>query len=502
MRTALTAVVVALLVVSVTGCHGDRTDKPAPAPFDPVLEDTKCPPEVDDVLMSGYSCQFLSVAEGIKLLVTKVEPTSGTSADDPLIVVGADFGHVFNYAGIAPVADRLGRTVYFLNPRGVAGSQPDLSCPEVDALADSSLAAGGDDAARTAWLSAVQQCHQRLMDGGVDLASFGSDAMTGDVLALVRMLGLDSWSIGDWGTSSVVTLRLLAEDPPGLRAVFLDSPAVPDDDPRATMDGDTRRALGALLDDCAADPACEGLPDSLDDLDAAVTALDKAPLERTLDQADGPVTVRLDGTTLMRLVRHSLAINGAVQYFTPGAVPAILAGASRWTKQMDDALLEPLTASAPYCEGYLPTTCASFQRATLGVVLTDLCRNHDPGAVPSAGDDAISRYAATSPYAAACASWPVEPNDDAALPELTSKVPVLAFVGEYDPFTDADRVRAAFAAMPNAHVVDVPGWGHNAIAADPCLGDIRKAFFDNPTAALQDGCLKGVRPVPEFLPHL
>lgn len=63
-------------------------------------------------------------------------------------------------------------------------------------------------------------------------------------------------------------------------------------------------------------------------------------------------------------------------------------------------------------------------------------------------------------------------------------------------------MRAFLADDARAHVIEVPGWGHNAIAADPCIGEIRQAFFEDPTAPLQDDCLADIAPAPEFLPRL
>ncbi len=138
------------------------------------------------------------------------------------------------------------------------------------------------------------------MDSGVDLAAYGSDSMAGDVLALVPGLGVDSWGMGTWGGASVVSLRVLAEDPPGLDAVFMDSPQLPGDDPRPTLADDTRRGVGEALAACADDPDVLAAAAQLADLDAAVAALDAAPLRRTVDGRDGPVTVTVDGTTLLR----------------------------------------------------------------------------------------------------------------------------------------------------------------------------------------------------------
>ena len=214
-RVGVTLTLLAVLLAG--GCtlggdgDSDRDGQGAPA-FVPTLEDTTCPPQVDDVLAERYSCQFLTVRpEGgdvpaIRLLVTKVEPVEGPA--DPIIVVGEDVSTEFNYAGIAPVADRIGRTVYFLNPRGVVGSEPSLECPEADELTADTLAAGADQDQQSAWLGAVQACHARLLGAGVDLSEFGQDAMARDVLALAEALGAESWSIGAWGSAGQVALRV------------------------------------------------------------------------------------------------------------------------------------------------------------------------------------------------------------------------------------------------------------------------------------------------------
>jgi pimeloyl-ACP methyl ester carboxylesterase len=403
MRTALAAALALLLLIA-GGCDDDSSETPVGGAFTPTLEEATCPTEVDNVLFSGYSCQLLSVADGIEVLVTRIDPGSGPALDNPLVLVGEEYGTTLNYAGLAAVPDRVGRTTYFVNARGVAGSRPDLACPEVDALTDELLAAGGDESGRTTWLAAVQQCHDRLEASGLDLAGYGSDSMAGDVLALVDALGVDSWAMGTWGGASIIAMRVLAQDPPGLDAVFMDSPQLPGDDPRVTLADDTRRALGDLLAECAADAACTKLPHSLAELDAAAAALDQAPLRRTVKHREGEVTVTVDGTMLIRLLRHSLAIHGAGSAaLTMGAVPAIIEASAHWTAAMDTALLGGLTTSAPYCEGYLPT-CPSFHRTTLGVLLTELCRNHGPQAGAEVGDDAIEWYATASPYLHACAT--------------------------------------------------------------------------------------------------
>ena len=223
-------------------------------------------------------------------------------------MVGEEYGSTINYAGQAAVPDRVGRTTYFLNARGIEGSVPDLSCPEVDALAGDLLAAGGDEAGRTSWLAAVRQCHDRWWAPGSTWRRTARTAWPADVLALVRALGVDSWGMGTWGGASVVALRVLAEDPPGLDAVFMDSPQLPGDDPRlpwrATRGGASARCwLTVARTPSVAAAAHAGGPGPGSPPSSGAAAPHGG-------RRDGPVTCRRRHG-LLRLVRHSLAHHGA-----------------------------------------------------------------------------------------------------------------------------------------------------------------------------------------------
>ena len=506
MRGSLACTLAAVVAVAAAACTGDPGAPPADADFVPTLEQTKCPPQVDNVLFDGYSCSILTVRPAgngrpaIKLLVTKVEPKDGAASPDPFIVVGEDYGTTLNYAGIAPAADRVHRTVYFLNPRGVVGSEPELACPETDELADESLLTGADSATQERWLDAVRACYERLADDGVDLASFGEDAMPGDVLKLVEALGVESWNIASYGTGGRVSLRLAAMQPAGLRAVFLDSPSVPTDDPRVTFDPDTRRGLEALLSDCARDAACARMPHTLADVDRLAAKLDADPVDIEFTSDEEPVTVRVDGSTFMRLVRSALS-NGTVgAEVSDGGLPAILASADDWSpRKRAVALFAAMAAGPTYCDGYLPT-CTSQHRATLGVLLTGWCRNLPAYPQLDVPDDAVGQLAAGSPYVQACNSWPVEEANERST-AFASDVPIYAVVGEYSPYTDAKRVRSYLADNPYAHVVEVPGWGHNATSATgTCLGEIRIAFLADPTGELDTSCVGGMADAPDFQP--
>ena len=156
-----------------------------------------------------------------------------------------------------------------------------------------------------------------------------------------------------------------------------------------------------------------------------------------------------------------------------------------------------------------PADAADPQRAVLRGVPAAVCGlpPHHPGlahrrcAATTTGsgpcprerrDRPLRRH---NPYAAACDSWAVERNDDATLPELTSDVPVLAFVGEYDPYTDVSRVRAALAEDAERARHRRPRLRPQRDLGRPGVpGEIRQAFVDDPTAPLLDGCLATTGP--------
>lgn len=495
-------IVAVAALVALAACQG-ADETPQPTRSAPSLAPVACPPQVDDVLMGGYSCAMLTTSERedsppVQLLVTTVRPEADAASDDPVIVVGADLAAELNYAGLAPAADRLERTLVMLNPRGVAGSQPDLSCPEVDELGPVAPRGGVDD-----WVDAVARCATRLEKAGVDVTAFGESAMAADVLDLVDALGVSSWNMGSWGTSGRVALEVLSHDPVGLRAVFLDGPELPGDDTLGAAGARTAQGLRRVLDACAADQACRALPHTVADVDRIASALDAEPVEVSIEAKGQPVTVALDGELLVRLLRHMLANNTAhSQFFTADAVPAALAAADTRDEAALALLVEPMSASKVYCEGYL-TYCPAHQLTTLGAYLSTVC-----GAAggPSGEVDlpeSVRRTFTDDPYSRACDRWPVKP-EEAPDEQIESDVPVLLLTGGWDPFVDVDPDgwRTALGGLSRLTAVQVPGWGHNVLGSGDCAQTMRNSFVADPEQPVDTSCLAELPTAPDFLDHL
>ena len=495
-------IVAAASLVALAACQGSD-EAPEPTRTAPSLAPVQCPPVVDDVLMGGYSCAMLTTSERddsppVELLVTTVEPEAGAASDDPLIVVGADLAAELNYAGLAPAADRLERTLVMLNPRGVAGSQPDLSCPEVDELGPVAPRGGVED-----WVDAVDRCATRLEQAGVDVTAFGESSMAADVLDLVDALGVSSWNIGSWGTSGRVALEVLRQDPAGLRAVFLDGPELPGDDTLGAAAARTAQALRRVLDACAADPDCRALPHTVADVDRIASALDSEPVDVTIEVKGQPVAVAVDGDLLVRLLRHMLANNGAhSQFFTADAVPAGLAAADTRDDASLTLLVESMGSSKVYCEGYL-TYCPAHQQTTLGAYLSTVCGRAGGPSGDADVPEAVRQTFTEDPYWLACDRWPVEPRE-APEDQIESDVPVLLLTGGWDPFVDVDPDgwRTALSGLSRLTAVQVPGWGHNVMGSGDCAQTMRNSFVADPEQPVDTSCVAKLPTAPVFLDHL
>jgi pimeloyl-ACP methyl ester carboxylesterase len=504
-RTSFAAAIIAAVALSATGCTTHASHADEPAAFRPSLAPTQCPADIDDVLIGIYSCSYLTVREGgsdpsrtIRLLVTQVQPTDGVKHDDPVIVVGENFDTPPYYPGIAPAADRVGRTVIFLDARGVGHSRPALDCPEVDGLGAATLAVSTDDpAARGKFLAAVRACHDRLARTPIDLAAYNVANAAGDVVALAGAMRLKSWNVGAWGSSSRIALQLLQRDHPGLRAMFLDSPELPADDPRLTAAGDTTAALSRLLADCSAAAACHRrFPYAAADVDNLLADLNRHPISRTVQAVGASLTVRFDGAMTLRVIRYMLTQNsaGCCPDMTPGSVPALLDALHHGrVNRLDQAVVAPLTGDQPYCEGYLPS-CAKYHSITTGAYFSALCHDLQPFSHlgSASADTRAAGWSAAfghSPYLDVCASWPVTPAKQALPTRIGSDVPILVLIGDYDPFASLTRVQTALSGMSHHYVVTSPIWGHNVFGSGPCAIGIRNAWLDSPQNAPEATCL-------------
>lgn len=384
------------------------------------------------------------------------------------------------------------RDLVFIDQRGTGRSAP-LKCADDDERALlQPLAARSDEAQRLARLRACRQALQALPHG--DLRFYTTELATGDVDAVRQALGVARFNAIGVSYGTRVVLDLLRQQPQTVRRAVLDGVAPPDMRLADSAARDNQAALDALLDACAAEPACARRHPALRaQWQALLAALPQAvnlphPVSGRLE------TVTLQRSTLLSLVRAPL--------YTPvlaSALPAAIAEAhaGRWA---------PLATLASALGGGRGATVYT------GMHLSVVCAEDlGPGALSMAeaattpGNDFGDTFARH--YRAACADWPRGTVSPAfyTLPRLAADAaPVWLLSGGLDPVTPPRHgERVAQALGPRARHITVKNAGHG-VANLGCLRDAVQRFIttDDDAAALAVAadCAAAVPRPPAFVP--
>jgi pimeloyl-ACP methyl ester carboxylesterase len=492
--------VVASILASCTGdgAGGDET-------FRPRFEEAACPSDVEIQVLPQHSCGYLTVLEDratgdgrtIRIFVLKVLPPQEEHPEDPVFTLGGNIGEAAEFGGSTPVAARLHRIAYVIDPRGTGHSRPKLACPEVDALDDEvATALASDDDVREEFAAAVRACHDRLASQGVDVAAYDVEQAAADVEDLRRALGIPKWNLGSLGTQSRILLEVMRSFPEHVRSVYLDSPEFPQlPDPEEAVIG-THWALQQLADACASVPRCRRVvPDVTRALSRATSRLDARPV--TYVSTDGAIAtsigrslkVRVDGGKLLRVVRASLGLTQSIP-----SLPFMIATAAEG--RITGPAREILENDPAFCSGYRPGEGCSGPDFSLGVYLTVLCRDELPFVDRSAladsfrGDAAYQTVFGSNPYVDACTAWNV-PAADAVMGEpVTGDIPVLIFTGQFDPHSPPPVAEEAANKLARAYIVEIPGQGHNVLGTGDCGVSIRNTWVDHPESPPETtGCL-------------
>jgi pimeloyl-ACP methyl ester carboxylesterase len=93
-----------------------------------------------------------------------------------------------------------------------------------------------------------------------------------------------------------------------------------------------------------------------------------------------------------------------------------------------------------------------------------------------------------------CEAWQARPAPAVENEPVASAIPTLLIVGDYDPVTPPAYARLAAATLSSSQVVEFPGVGHVPYFARQCARNTVGAFFADPIATLDTGCVDALRP--------
>lgn len=460
-----------ILLVAVLAAPGVASAQTPPSRA--VFEPGAC--AVDVAPDEKIDCGTLSVPENrsladsrlIRLPVIIFRSRAAQALPDPVMFLTGGPGNS------ALTGQRSGRSNPFLEardqillePRGARLSTPALDCPEINSL-KTEIGAGRvrDEAAERALVEAAGTCRTRLAAAGADLDGYTSAEAADDIEDLRVALSYPQLNLYALSYGTRLALTVARRHPGSVRSMVLDS-ALPSEVGYDEMaSANTWRALNAVFDACAVDPACASAwPNPRADFEALVAQADRQPL--SMDLPDAAIEVR--GAEIVR------ALGGALQDprripLIPRAVGAARAGRYR---ELADWILQAQATS----------TFAWGLRLSVWCSEETPFENPDRVRAQTSFDQGLGGMDARTASPEMCAAWKVSPSPAVANEAVRTEVPTLILAGEFDPSTPPQWGRRLLANMPNAFFVQMPGLSHGA-SFNPCGGRMAFDFINTPTA--------------------
>lgn len=434
----------------------------------------------------GFECGYVIVPqrhadpEGPTLrLPVAIRRAPGGAPDPLLIAQGGPGGDAFEvYSLLAPNTPMAAdRDLVIFNQRGTPYAQPELTCPETEAVLADVLAADAAESERL-YNQAIAACNARLRAEGVDLSAFNSLENAADVPVIARALGYDAYNFYGVSYGTLLGLHLMRNHPEGLRSVVLDSVVPTDINFLAETPQSEDRVYREVFAACAADPACAAAYPNLEQrFFALVRQYNENPVTLTLtDPETGQdYDAYLDGRGL-RGVLYQLLYVPRMNAVLPKLVHDLERGDTRYLQAMWPLLaFDQLVAEGMYYS----VICAED---------ADI----DPGAVPTAElypEIAADASEDLQSYIDACNRWGVDVLPATVDDPVISDIPTLLLSGRFDPVTPPPFAEAAAAGLSNATVVVDPTASHGVAFLSPCANTIMAAFLNDPMARPDTSCL-------------
>ncbi|MEA2176686.1 MAG: hypothetical protein QOD00_4278 [Blastocatellia bacterium] len=458
----------------------------------PRFETAPCAIAVPETEKEKARCGYLVVPENrerkesrlIKLPVIILKSNSATPAPDPVLRTlggpGASSLRMVRGRRSSPWLNNRDEVIF--EQRGTLYAQPKLDCPEVDAAKVSNARSGVDE--RTAIgreVLAARTCRDRLVKDGVDLTGYDSVQSAADIEDLRRVLGYEKWNLYGVSYSSRLMLEVMRDYPRGIRSVALESVLAPSVNYDETGVDGAVRALKVLFANCAADGACARSYPRLEKL--------FYDLVRRTNQHPISVNVKQQGsveTLTIRLTGHDIT-TWALDYLLSADAETI-ASAPAKIYQVAGGDYSPLK---DYAESKIGP---GFYM--LGMRYSVWCREEMPFENRRLINAQSRRYAGLRGYTiqaslpAICDVWGLPASRPLENEPVRSSIPTLILAAEYDAYTPPAWGRLAARTLSHSYFYEVPGVGHGPGFSSKCAREMVAAFFDNPSAAPDDECLK------------
>lgn len=357
------------------------------------------------------------------------------------------------------VAYRAERDVVLVDQRGTGGSNP-LYCAELDAP--------GRQYARLYPTALVNACRNRLA-GQADLTRYGTDEAAADLDAVRAALGAERVDLAALSYGTTLALRYATLHPDRVRAMVLFGTVTPGARPPRSHAPAASLALGMIIRDCAAAPACrQAYPDLRRDFARALAALPASlPRDVFLEKLRNLMYAPERAARLPQIIHRAAA----------GDLAPFYAATRR-------------TGPTEFSDGlYLSVTCSESMAGM------DYDASTAEAALTSFGSYrlAVQREA--------CRHWPsFTPAHDFFAPPAPA-MPVLLISGERDPVSLPTWAEGVAQRSPHARHIVLPGGGHvldGMEGVDTCLDPLVIRFFANSEVETLDAACVAAMHGPAF----
>ena len=486
------AVVLAGWLLVRAGGSGSTLDTLAERPrgYTPRLQNTAC----DASLLSAEpraQCANLVVPENranptgrqLKLLIRRVPALPGATSGEPTVSVGLE----------APADELLNSSVrtrgehITLATRGAPGTQPAMECPELNRQTGRDLAFAPADPQRSvARGEVVRACHDKLVQEGFDLNSYGSRDAALDLRDLAFVLKLRKFNLQAGLTDTRTAREVAVQAPELLRSMVLQDVQPPD---QSAFDEQITTASGAFdryIGECEAAPACKS---TTPDLSTSVARLYEEFSAR-------PVSVKVPNPA------------------DPTTQLTVLVDGDRAIKTLVDGLGDPLalplvaaTASSPKPDliaQYAATRNSVSDEFPNAARIARYCIDEAPLAnrlLLQASMDAtpIFRSLGLEPPSDMCSNWGPSRSSrsDRATPPSTGGVPTLILAPDLSPYTSPKWADDTARSFGGASVVHLPHLTNDPLRnGPPCVGEIRTQFLEHPDRPVNGtDCRRAIQPL-------
>jgi pimeloyl-ACP methyl ester carboxylesterase len=479
---------------------------PIPAARAAAFVSAPCPfvPASDHIEGQTLRCGFVTVPEdrtrplGRQVhLSVAVFNARGAATRKPLVFIGGGPGSFvlesFGPGVTGSLAQDLSsnRDFVVFDQRGVGFSQPSLYCEELRVLFYSTLGTYRTHAQRTDdRVAAALACRDRLVAGGIDLASYNTVTSAADVNDIRLALGYDKVDL--WGLSygTKLALRVERDFRQAVNSLVLDSALPPPVNQLVDQASNAERAFRVMFDACASDAACSSAyPNLENEFYGLVAKLNANP---AVFHAQHPRTgvvhqVVLTGDSIIETLNDAL-VPAFLIPFMPLAIASLSQGNFTLISQATSLLSFDDSHSAGM---FYSVNCADEAARTSAPQVFAARRNVRPEIALALNEDARLRI---------CAEWGAAESLPMIGTPVVSSVPTLILAGEYDPLTPPSYGTIAGRTLRNSYLFEFPAIGHNAQRSSPCAHSMMMAFLANPTVAPNAACIGNMQPPAWVIP--